>query len=195
MRRNLTALTLLSLALSLGMWTEQANGADDLAQTFQSPPDSARPGVYWYFMDGNLNNTEMIADLESMKAAGLGNLVFSSVDLKGPQSYSAKLPVPAQRLARFRKMRNPFYEDVAVFAFPSSNPVITNIDEKALYERGPFSIRKDVKPQIPALATYPEPKGVISPNAIVELTEQFKPDGTLDWNMPAGDWTVRLLSK
>ncbi len=25
---------------------------DPLTQGFMSPPDSARPGVYWYFMDG-----------------------------------------------------------------------------------------------------------------------------------------------
>lgn len=28
-------------------------GAGSLEKAFVSPPDSARPGVYWYFMDGN----------------------------------------------------------------------------------------------------------------------------------------------
>jgi hypothetical protein len=51
---------------------------------FVNPPDSARPGVYWYFMDGNLNGKEMTADLEAMKAAGLGNLVFLEVDVGIP---------------------------------------------------------------------------------------------------------------
>ena len=46
--------------------------SDYLKQGFINPPDSARPGVYWYFMDGNLDREAMTADLESMKKAGIG---------------------------------------------------------------------------------------------------------------------------
>ena len=55
--------------------------ASELEKNFTNPPDSARPGVYWYFMNGNLNGKEMTADLESMKAAGLGSLIFLVVIL------------------------------------------------------------------------------------------------------------------
>lgn len=58
-------------AISLG-----ATNAGTLEEAFRNPPDSARPGVYWYFMDGNLDREEMVKDLESMKQVGLGNLVF-----------------------------------------------------------------------------------------------------------------------
>ena len=64
-----------------------------MEKNFVNPPDSARPGVYWYFMDGNLNGKEMTADLESMKAAGLGNLVFLEVDIgmpKGPVKFMSR---------------------------------------------------------------------------------------------------------
>jgi len=30
---------------------------------FLNPPDDARPGVYWYFMDGNMSKEAMTADL------------------------------------------------------------------------------------------------------------------------------------
>ena len=59
--------------------------AADLHDGFQNPPDSARPGVYLYFMDGNLSREAMTADLESMKAAGIGNLVFLEVDVGVPR--------------------------------------------------------------------------------------------------------------
>jgi hypothetical protein len=59
--------------------------ADELAEQFQTPPDSARPGVYWYFMDGNLDREAMTADLESMKEAGIGNLVFLEVNVGVPR--------------------------------------------------------------------------------------------------------------
>jgi len=236
--------------------------AGEMEDTFFNPPDSARPGVYWYFLNGNLNGKEMTADLESMKAAGLGNLiflevdigeppvgpvafmspkwqelfvqsvrdaerlgiditlgigpgwcgsggpwvkpeqamqhlVFSAVDLKGPQTYSAVLPMPAQRSTPFATMASPFYEDVAVLAFPSRKPLIADIDEKALFLRGPFSIWKQVKPYLPTSASYlePGPTGVIQRDHVVDLTKQLKPDGSLKWNVPAGDWTIVRMGR
>ena len=59
--------------------------AADLHDSFQNPPDSARPGVYWYFMDGNLSRKAMTADLESMKAAGIGDLIFLEVYVGVPR--------------------------------------------------------------------------------------------------------------
>jgi hypothetical protein len=56
-----------------------------LEEAFVNPPDSARPGVYWYFMDGNLSREAMTADLESMKEVGLGNLVFLEVNVGVPR--------------------------------------------------------------------------------------------------------------
>ncbi|GAB3927940.1 glycosyl hydrolase [Mucilaginibacter myungsuensis] len=52
---------------------------------FVRPPDSAKPGVYWYFMDGNMNARSMTADLESMKKAGIANLVFLEVNVGIPR--------------------------------------------------------------------------------------------------------------
>jgi len=236
--------------------------AGEMESNFLNPPDSARPGVYWYFLNGNLNAKEMTVDLESMKAAGLGNLIFlevdigappagpvaymspkwqeiflqavrdaerlgiditlgigpgwcgsggpwvkpeqamqhldfSTVELKGPQSYSAILPLPKQRSTQWHKMASPFYEDVAVLAFPSRKPLITDIDEKALFFRDPFSSKPGVKPYLPTSAKYiePGPTCVIQPNSIVELSKYLKPDGTLAWNVPAGDWTIVRMGR
>jgi len=43
---------------------------------FINPPASAKPGVYWYFMDGNMNKESITKDLEAMKKVGIGNLIF-----------------------------------------------------------------------------------------------------------------------
>ncbi|TCS88999.1 alpha-L-rhamnosidase-like protein [Anseongella ginsenosidimutans] len=56
-----------------------------LREGFLNPPDSARPGVYWYFMDGNLSAEGMTADLESMKEAGIGYVVFLEVNVGVPR--------------------------------------------------------------------------------------------------------------
>lgn len=54
---------------------------DALEEAFISPPDSARPWVYWFFMDGNLTREGITADLEAMKAAGIGGAIYMEVDV------------------------------------------------------------------------------------------------------------------
>jgi hypothetical protein len=259
---GIAALLLLLSAFVIGAAPANLPTADNLEKNFSQPPDAARPGVYWYFQDGNLSGREMTADLESMEAAGIGNLVFlevalgnppagpvgfmspewqelfgqtvrdaerlgidislgigpgwcgsggpwvepeqamqhlvfSSVDLKGPQMYSGILPMPLQRGTPWHQMGSPFYQDVAVLAFPSRKPIIADIDEKALFYRGPYSSDTKVKPRLPAPASYqePGPAGVIQPDKIVDLTKDIKADGTLEWNVPEGDWTVVRMGR
>lgn len=60
---------------------------------FQNPPDSCRPGVYWYFMDGNISRKGMTADLESMKKVGIGSVVFLEVNVgipRGPVDFLSR---------------------------------------------------------------------------------------------------------
>ena len=60
-------------------------GAASLEEGFCHPPDSARPGVYWYLMDGNLDRDELIHDLDAMKAAGLGHVIYLEVNVDVPR--------------------------------------------------------------------------------------------------------------
>lgn len=59
--------------------------ADDLAEGFTHPPDSARPWVYWFIMDGNLSGEGITADLEAMKAAGIGGVIIMEVNVGIPR--------------------------------------------------------------------------------------------------------------
>ena len=56
-----------------------------LSENFLSPPDDARPGVYWYFMDGNLSKEGITKDLESMRDQGIGYVVFLEVNVGVPR--------------------------------------------------------------------------------------------------------------
>ena len=56
-----------------------------LKEGFMNPPSSAKPGVYWYFMDGNISKQGITADLESMKQAGIGSLIFLEVNVGIPR--------------------------------------------------------------------------------------------------------------
>ncbi len=52
--------------------------ADELDKGFQTPPDSARPHTYWFWMNGNITREGITADLEAMARIGIGGaLIFS----------------------------------------------------------------------------------------------------------------------
>src|ERR1700749_3352250 len=83
-RRNLLRSGLMSLAalnLSHRFFGTDSRALDQNRDEFLNPPDSARPWVYWYFMDGNLTADGMAADLEAMKRAGIGGGVYLEVGI------------------------------------------------------------------------------------------------------------------
>lgn len=240
---------------------------DILKAGFLNPPDSVRPGVYWYFMDGNLSREAMTADLESMKEAGIGSLVFlevnvgiprgkvdflskewlelfkhaekeaerlgititlglgpgwtgsggpwvkpeqsmqhlvsSSKEVTGPLKLAIELPAPMPKRPFFgeggftdelKERWKAYYEDVAVLAFPTpdNSYTIQDIEEKALYYRAPYSSAPGVKQYLPAPAHFlPSPdKATIDKTKIIDLTGKLRPDGMLEWDVPAGKWTI-----
>ncbi|GMV92615.1 MAG: hypothetical protein AMXMBFR82_23930 [Candidatus Hydrogenedentota bacterium] len=61
------------------------SSADDLTNGFIQPPDSARPWVYWFIMDGNLSREGITADFEAMKEAGIGGMVLMEVNVGIPR--------------------------------------------------------------------------------------------------------------
>lgn len=75
------------LAILVGMfaWAGATviHGAD-LAEEFKSPPDSARPWVYCFWLEGNVSREGITADLEAMHRAGIGGLLFMDGDMGNP---------------------------------------------------------------------------------------------------------------
>ncbi|RYG70778.1 glycosyl hydrolase, partial [bacterium] len=53
---------------------------DALHREFTTPPNAAKPWVYWYFNDGWVNKVGMKGDLEAMKKAGIGGALFLEID-------------------------------------------------------------------------------------------------------------------
>jgi len=75
----------MALVILGGLHLRNARAADQLADGFANPPHSARPWVYWYFMDGNMSREGMTADLAAMKKAGIGGAIFLEVNLGIPR--------------------------------------------------------------------------------------------------------------
>ncbi len=241
--------------------------AGDIESDFLNPPDSARPWVYWMFMDGNLRREGITADLEAMKRAGIGGVIFmetnigiprgpvdfmspkwlelfahavheadrlglqfavatgpgwcgtggpwvkpeqsmqhlvaSETAVHGPTRFAAPLPRPQPRTPFFgvgtltpelAKAWREFYVDVAVLAFPTpqGKARVADADEKALYFRAPFSSAPGVKPFLPepdATTRLPADQ-CIARQGIIDLSSRLTADGRLEWDVPAGDWTI-----
>jgi hypothetical protein len=245
---------------------------DNLKAGFKSPPNSSKPGVYWYFMDGNISKPGITKDLEAMKTAGIGSVIFLEVNVgiprgkidflseewqnlfafavhecerlgiemtlgvgpgwtgsggpwvklsqsmqhlvasttlvSGDNKTIIKLPIPEPKKPYFGKATltlelekewSAFYEDVAVLAFPTptANQKIDDTDEKALYYRAPYSSVKGTKQFLPSVDNFETSiQGTSIPKeSIKDLTNLLQKDGTLDWNPPAGNWTIMRFGR
>ncbi len=251
---NYIVLLLFLFSLVFGCTIKES---DELKSAFLNPPDAAKPGVYLYFMDGNLSREEMTKDLESMKEVGISNLiflevgigvprgsvdfmseewqdlyvhavreaerlgikillgagpgwcgsggpwvkpeesmkhlVFSETEISGNKKVNIVLPVPEQRSTPWHNLKNEYYQDVVVYAVPNTaKPVIKDINEKALYERYPYSSYPGVKPYLPAPAEFDEPEEIrsLQQNDVINVSEFLKPNGQFVWDAPEGNWTI-----
>jgi hypothetical protein len=254
--------TRILLVFALSLFSCIAQSQDELKLLFENPPESSKPGVYWYFMDGNLSKEEMTKDLRSMKEVGINHviflevgigvprgpidfmsekwqehfvhavreterlgmkillgagpgwcgsggpwvkpeesmkhLVFSETEIKGGKKVDVILPIPEQRSTTWHKMKDPYYEDVVAYAIPASaQPVINDINEKALYERDPYSSKPNVKPYLPSLAKYDKVKkrNILHQKDIINVSRFLQADGRLVWDAPPGTWTIIRMGK
>jgi hypothetical protein len=263
--RTVQYLAIIAVMLLTVAWAQAAA----LEGEFRSPPHPAKPWVYWINMDGHFTKEGITADLESMKAAGIGGMIHMDVDVdvprgnvpfmsetwqenfkhavlecerlglelttitgpgwtgtggpwvkaeqsmqhlvpisvntQGPATFNQVLPKPQPRVSPYHKTQTPqmrsaltnFYEDVAVYAFPRRNPVITEINEKALFIRNPYTSMPGVRTHFSSPSSYPaeESSQVIDPKEIIDLTDRLQPDGRLQWDVPPGEWTILRMGR
>lgn len=63
----------------------RAESKADLAECFRSPPDSAKPWAYWWWLNANVTKESITRDLTEMKHKGLGGLLLFDVTAYGQQ--------------------------------------------------------------------------------------------------------------
>src|SRR5262245_23908455 len=81
MRRWIESVLVVGVLIAWWGAGRRGGAIDSLREGFVAPPAEARPWVYWYFMDGNMSKEGITADLEAMKAAGIGGAIFLEVDI------------------------------------------------------------------------------------------------------------------
>ena len=82
-----------AVLLTVGLWfgavgaaatADQVEGGDITSQ-FRTPPDAARPWVYWFWLNGNITREGITADLEAMQRVGIGGVLIMEVDQGAPE--------------------------------------------------------------------------------------------------------------
>ncbi len=77
-----------SILLTCGMLAAASADIDPsiqtLARDFVHPPDSARPWVYWFWVNGSISPEGITADLEAMQRAGIGGCIIMEVGYYAP---------------------------------------------------------------------------------------------------------------
>jgi hypothetical protein len=74
---------------------------DALAAGFADPPDSARPWVYWFWLNSNITRAGITADLEAMKRVGIGGVLIMEVDQGAPVGPAAFMGAEWRELFKF----------------------------------------------------------------------------------------------
>src|SRR6266849_3703664 len=71
-----------ALLFCLAVGTSEGSAFDSTAElrsNFVQPPRSARPWVYWFWLNGNVTREGITADLESMQRVGIGGAILLDV--------------------------------------------------------------------------------------------------------------------
>ncbi len=68
------------------------SAAGDLDDDFRNPPDTARPWVFWFWINGNISREGITKDLEAMKRVGIGGVIW--MEVSGPH-WAPRGPIAA----------------------------------------------------------------------------------------------------
>src|SRR5881392_2107315 len=82
---------LLILAFVLVLGAHGQSSRDRLESGFLNPPDSAKPRVWWHWMNGNITKEGIRKDLEWMHRAGIGGFQNFDAALATPQIVEKRL--------------------------------------------------------------------------------------------------------
>ncbi|MFZ1932919.1 MAG: glycosyl hydrolase [Thermoguttaceae bacterium] len=182
---------------------------EDLAKGFVAPPDSARPWVYGFWLNGNLTREGITADLEAMKRVGIGGMTLMEVKLGVPKG-----PVPFGS-PQWTEM----FKHLCSEASRLGLKVVVNNGTSWSGSGGPWItpelsmqqvVFSETTAQGPAHVeiTLPQPKSVanfyrdiavlalpaaankvVARNQVLDLSGKFK-EGRLAWDAPKGQWVV-----
>jgi len=79
------------IVLALAATSAAQNAAASLEEGFKNPPNSAKPRVWWHWMNGNITKDGIKLDLEWMKRVGIGGFQNFDASLTTPKLIDKRL--------------------------------------------------------------------------------------------------------
>jgi hypothetical protein len=89
MRTTMLALVFAAFWAGAAVAADAVGGSATLETQFVSPPASARPWVYWFWLNSNIRREVVTADLEAMQRVGIGGVLIMDVNEGAPPSLMA----------------------------------------------------------------------------------------------------------
>ena len=177
--------------------------AADLDAGFERVPDDAKPWVYWWWLNGNVDKRTITHDLEAMRQVGIGGLLL--FDARGYHDDKNHVPAPASKL----EFMSPEWRKLLKFSLTEAHrlglTVSVNLSSCAGALKGPWEVGDDAPKKLVwtatelhgpqrQLAELPRPEGQRYWDIAVLAVRRDSPAETLDLTtkkvLPAGDWTV-----
>ena len=185
-----------------------------LRSSFLSPPDSAKPRVYWWWLFNRVDKAGITRDLEEFRAKGI-----SGVNLICTGGYAGTVPLPGV------KYQSPEWWELFRHAVKEAKRVNIelgfNLSAGGWTMEGPWvnkdnAMKKVVSAELkvagPAKFSgkLPQPETVeeyyhdiwvqafrvygaaknVDLSSVIDITDRLKPDGQLDWEVPDGQWVI-----
>jgi hypothetical protein len=159
----------IAVTLLASAWTQAA--PISLDQGFRNVPDAARPWVYWWWVNGNVDEETITRDLEGMKQNGIGGLLM--FDARG--YHEDLVPVPPSKM----DFMSPPWRQMLKFAIEKAATlgleVSVNLSSCAGALKGPWEVGDDAPKKLVWTATE-----LHGPKLGCELK---KPEGKRFWNV------------
>ena len=185
-----------------------------LDKGFAAPPDDAKPRVYWFWIYNHVDKAGITRDLEQFKAKGIGgvNLILNG-------GYGGLAPVPGvefespewwdlfrHTVKEAKRLNLELGYNLSAGGWVMEGPWVTpdnamkKVVQADLNVEGPTKCSgKLPQPEIVdgyyhdyCVQAIPR-KGAgvaVNPEEIIDLTDKLQPDGRLEWDVPAGKWTI-----
>lgn len=186
----------------------------DIESDFANPPSASRPYTFWFWMNGNISKEGLTLDLEAMQKAGIGGVLVFEAGVgiaKGPVVFHSEKYwdlkkhsiQEAARLGLDYGMHNcpgwtssggPWITpELSMQKLTSSEQKIDGGKKITIILAEPEKIinyYRDIA-VLAFIATGDEAnKTIAKDSSVLDITACMEKDGTLNWNAPAGHWTV-----
>ncbi len=187
---------------------------DLLQKSFISPPDSAKPRVYWWWLFNRVDKAGITRDIEEFRAKGI-----IGVNLICTGGYAGMTPLPGV------KYLSPEWRELFRHAVKEANRLNIelgfNLSAGGWTMEGPWvqkdnAMKKVVSSELKVVGPskfsgkLPQPETVdqyyhdiwvqafrvqedtkkVDITSIIELSDRLKPDGQLEWEVPEGEWVI-----